>query len=789
MEEMIKAKKIIDGEISIATGKSKKEISWKNKSMKWSALVSKLKNTTRTPETYEEYKHLSKSDRDNIKDVGGFVGGTLKEGRRKAENVANRTLLTLDMDHVQGDVWASIEISYEFAVLMYSTHSHSPKNPRYRLIIPLLRPVLPDEYQAIARMVASDLGIDFFDDTTYEPSRLMYWPSTAADGEYVFRFQDGHWLDPDKILARYTFGWQDVSYWPESSRQRAKLMKAVKKQEDPLNKKGIIGAFCRTYDIHQAIDKYLNDVYIPTADPNRYTFVEGSTTAGVVIYDDKFSFSHHGTDPASGMLCNAFDLVRVHKFSDTDESLSKMQELATADESVRVTIGQEKIEKATQEFDTVEDEDNEKWLSKLEYTQKGTIKNTINNIRLIIENDPMLKGKIAYNEFANRAEVRGKLPWRSKDGDWKDSDDAGLRHHLENCYGVSSVAKTNDALMMIFEKSSYHPIKDYFSTLVWDKKTRVETLLIDFLGAEDNEYVKTVTKKVLVAAVKRIFEPGCKFDNVLTLSGGQGWGKSTLVRKLGVNWYSDSLTTVSGKEAYEQLQGSWIIEMAEMNATKKADIEATKHFLSKCEDIYRVAYGRRTSRFPRQCIFIGTSNEAEYLRDVTGNRRFWPVDVGIKKPIKNIFTDDLNEYEVGQIWAEAIELYKNGESIFLTKDQEKLATEHQNVHTAESPKSGMVREYLDRLIPSNWYEMDIISRRNFIAGDDFADSLKGEMKRDRICVMEVWCELFGGDPKQLKLNDSREINDILARTEGWDKSKSTLSFGKYYGKQRAYYRK
>lgn len=787
MEEAVKMN-IIDGEVSIATGKSKKEINWKNKSMKWSILVNKLSNTTRTPETYEEYKHMSKVDRDNIKDVGGFVGGTLKEGRRKAENVANRTLLTLDMDHVQGDVWASIEISYDFAVLMYSTHSHSPKNPRYRLIIPLLRPVLPDEYQAISRMVASDLGIDYFDDTTYEPSRLMYWPSTSSDGEYVFKFQNGDWLDPDKILDRYTFGWQDVSYWPESSRQRARILGKIKKQEDPLLKKGIIGAFCRTYDIHEAINTYLNGVYIPTADNNRYTYIEGSTTAGVVIYEDKFSFSHHGTDPASGMLCNAFDLVRVHKFGDTDDSLSKMQELATSDEKVRVTIGQEKIEKASKEFDVIEDE--EEWLGKLEYTQKGTIKNTINNIRLIIENDPMLKGKISYNEFANRAEVKGVLPWRSKkdEGDWKDSDDAGLRHHLENCYGISSVAKTNDALMMIFERNSYHPVKDYFSTLVWDNKPRVEKLLIDFLGAEDDEYVRTVTKKVLVAAVKRIYEPGCKFDEMLVLSGGQGLGKSTLIRKLGVNWYSDSLTTVAGKEAYEQLQGVWILEMAEMTATKKADIEATKHFLSKCEDIYRVAYGRRTSRFPRQCIFIGTSNESEYLRDISGNRRFWPVDVLVNPVKKNIF-DDLNSYYVGQIWAEAIELYKNGESVFLTKEQEQLALKHQNAHTYESDKAGMVREYLDRLIPIDWYEMDIINRRNFIAGDEFGDTLKGEMRRDRVCVMEVWCELFGGDPKQLKLNDSREINDILARTEGWDKSKSTLSFGKYYGKQRAYYRK
>jgi len=249
-----------DGSIAIATGKSRKETHWKNKNILWSELVDKLSNTTRTPETYAEYKKMAKTEKDRIKDVGGFVGGGLKNGRRKAENVQNRTLLTLDLDYVSGDIWSSIELLWDFSVSMYSTHTHAVDNQRLRLVIPLSRPVLPDEYQAISRMVASDLGIDQFDDTTYEPSRLMYWPSTSSDGDYIFKIQDEPWLNPDEILARYTFGWKDVSYWPESSRARAKLNNAIKKQEDPLEKKGIIGAFCRTYTITEAIAEFLNDI-------------------------------------------------------------------------------------------------------------------------------------------------------------------------------------------------------------------------------------------------------------------------------------------------------------------------------------------------------------------------------------------------------------------------------------------------------------------------------------------------------------------------------------------------
>ena len=792
-----------DGSIAIATGKSRKETHWKNKNILWSELVEKLSNTIRTPETYAEYKKMAKTEKDKIKDVGGFVGGGLKNGRRKAENVQNRTLLTLDLDYVKGDIWSSIELLWDFSVAMYSTHTHAADNQRLRLVIPISRPVLPDEYQAISRMIASDLGIDQFDDTTYEPSRLMYWPSTSSDGDYIFKIQDEPWLNPDEILARYTFGWQDVSYWPESSRARAKLNNAIKKQEDPLEKKGIIGAFCRTYTITEAIAEFLNDIYVPGADETRYTYAEGSTTGGVVVYENKFSYSHHGTDPASNILCNSFDLVRIHKFGHLDDeakpdtpanrmpSFSKMSEFASSDEKVMQTLGKERMEKAQEDFGIVETEEvDTEWLKEITYTEQGKVRSTISNFLLIIENDPMLKGKIAYNEFSNRAVVIGQLPWRKKDNisDWNDTDDSGLREFIEKYYSISSTAKCADALALIFEKYSFHPIKEYLNSLKWDGKERINTLLIDYLGAEDSNYVKTVTRKTLVGAVARIFIPGIKFDTMLVLSGPQGIGKSTIIKKLGKDWYSDSLTTVSGKEAYEQLQGFWLIEMGEMTATKKADIEATKHFLSKQEDIYRVAYGRRTSRFPRQCIFIGTTNDKEFLRDKTGSRRFWPVDVGTQKYNKYVWSD-LTDYEINQIWAEAVELWKNKEPLNLNDEEKKEAEKQQDAHSEESAKTGLVEEYLNKPLPDDWYSLGLSERRNYIQGSDFGEIPEGTLRRDKTCVMEIWVELFNGDPKQLTPLHSREINDILKGLKEWERHKSKLRFGKVYGIQRAYIRK
>ena len=802
-EKAVTTKINLSRKLFIATGKSRKETKWKNVEITYEALIEKLKTTTRTRETFEEYKHMPKGQRDEIKDIGGFVGGTLKNGRRKAENVANRTLLTLDMDNIDvsiNDLWDSITMINDFEILMYSTHSHEPKAPRLRLVIPLERPVLPDEYQAIARKIADDIGIDMFDDTTYEPCRLMYWPSTSSDGEYIFKRQEGPWLNPDEVLNTY-LDWRDTSFWPVSSRQNIRIQSQIKKQEDPLTKKGIIGAFCRTYNISAAIEKFLSDIYIPTKIEGRYTYAEGSTTGGLVVYEDKFAYSHHATDLISGILCNAFDLVRLHKFGYKDEeakedtptnrlpSFIAMSEFAASDENVKTTLGTEKLNEAMEDFEFNEMEISTEWLKKLDYDNKGNIRNTIDNAVIILENDPRIKGKLVYNEFSNRATIVGKLPWSDEvNRDWNDDDDSGVRHFLESKYNITGVSKIADAVTIVYQSNKMHPVREYLNSLKWDGIKRVETLLRDYLGAEDTLYTRAVIRTHLTAAVARIMEPGCKYDTMLTLTGPQGIGKSTFIRYLAKDWFNDSLDTVKGKEAYEQLQGSWHIEMGELTATKKADIEAVKQFLSKTEDIYRVAYGRRTSRFKRQCVFWGTSNDKEFLRDKTGDRRTWPVDCGIVMPIKDVFKD--LPQEVDQIWAEAVELYKSGLKLYLEGEELKEAIKQQREHAEESPKRGLIEEYLNRDYPINWDDLDLFERRNWLDGEDESNTKVSTqtMKKQKTCVIEIWCELFKGDPKSLTPILSREINDILRSLEGWEPSKNPLRFGPLYGRQRGYIR-
>lgn len=787
-----------DGPITIATGSSRKSVNWKNEEMLWSALAKRLETVLRTQETQDEYKGLTKAKRDEIKDVGGFVGGTLKGGRRKAENMIERRLLTLDLDYVSAkdSPWDTVELIVGCAAVMYSTHSHTPRAQRLRLVLPLSRPVTPDEYTAVARRVAGDIGIDLCDDTTYEPHRLMYWPSASLDGEFIYKFLDGPWLDPDELLARY-HDWRDSSEWPVSSRKQDAMQRLAAKQGDPTEKSGVVGAFCRVYPIEDAIETFLPGVYIKCGE-DRYTYAGGSTAGGLVLYENgKFAYSHHGTDPISGKLCNSFDLVRLHLFGAKDDdivpgtpvvkmpSYSAMTELAIADEAVRHDLALTRLRELSDKWDDVP-EDETDWLSRLTVNSRGLFEATIDNVYLILLNDPELRDRYYYDEFKERPIVSGDLPWEPLTARstpcWTDSDDSGLRQYIERHYKIDSAVKIRDAVELAMLTRKRHLVREYLQGLEWDGQARADTLFIDYLGANDSEYVRTVTRKALLGAVARIFSPGCKHDHMLVLVGPQGCRKSTTLAKLGRTWFSDSLYTVSGKEAYEQIQGYWIIEMGEMAATRKAELEQIKQFMSKQTDSYRAAYARRTQEHPRQCAFFGTTNDDEFLRDPTGGRRFWPVTVTNKGKETG---DSLDAETVDQIWAEIVIRYKAGENWYLDEKIEAIARQVQEDHTEMNGKQGIIENFLETLLPENWDGMDLDKRLLFWSGG-FGETEKGTEVRQKVCAIEIWQELFRGDPKTFTQAQAREINGMLRRVPGW-KSQSSVNCG-IYGRQRAFVR-
>lgn len=786
-----------DGIINVATGQSRFEKKWKNRTIKWSELVTKISETTRTRETLAEYNAMPAKMKDNIKDVGGFVGGIVSGGRRVIGAVEERQLLTLDADHAPKDFdpGYSIDLALGCAAAWYSTHKHTDKAPRLRVVIPLSRKVNAEEYQALGRKVAEALGMDYFDDTTYQPHRLMYWPSTAADGQFIAEHVDGNWLDPDEWLGKYS-DWTDASQWPVSSRQMHAVKKMAEKQGNPTEKPGIVGAFCRAYDVEEVIEKFLADKYIDAGD-GRYTYTEGSTSAGVIVYEGgQFLYSHHATDPIGGLLVNAFDLLRVHKFQELDDeenvtddtpinkrpSFDAMRRFAVTDPEVKKIVAKEQIESASEDFE--DDLEDPNWVLELQLNQNGGIKSTARNIILILKHDSAIKDRFKFDEFAQRVVLVGDMPWRTMDKGryWNDSDDAGIRNYLSHRYDIKGQGIIADAWKEIVTRQSFHPVKDYLNSLTWDGIERAETLLIDYLGAEDSPYTRAVTRKSLAAGVARIMRPGVKFDNVLVMVGPQGVGKSYILKKLGGEWFSDSLLTVQGKEAYEQLLGTWIIEMAELSATRKAESEAIKHFISKQEDIFRVSYDRHTSIFPRQCVFFGTTNDSRFLRDKTGNRRFWPVPVGVAQPSADMFKV-LDKHQVDMIWAEAVELYRNGETLFLDKATEALATDIREQHSEEDPYVGVIQEYLETPIPEGWDELEPFQKTAYIKGETHAGQL-----RTKTCTMEIWVECFGGNRTNCTAQARRDISNALSKIDGWEpyeQHKKTLRF-KQFGPQKAY---
>lgn len=789
--------------LEISTGGSRKALAWPRSRILWSEFVERLRTPVRSQETLGEYLKYPKSKQDELKDVGGFVGGVFREERRKAAYVEGRDLITLDLDNIpagKGDDILKRVSGLGCAAAVYSTRKHAPYAPRLRIIIPLDETASADEYEPAARKLAALIGMEFCDPTTFEASRLMYWPSCCADSEYVFEAYDRPFCSLAGLLAMYG-DWQDIAQWPQVPGAETIEKRRLVKQEDPTTKRGIVGAFCRTYSITQAMDRFLPGIYEETDIPGRYTYTGGSTVGGAVIYDgDKFLYSHHATDPCSGQLVNAFDLVRLHKYGELDReakdgtpagrvpSYMAMARLAGEDKAVGDLMARERLDQAREAFQTPKTEgDDVSWIGRLTKNGEGRIEKTINNAVLVLENDPLLKGKIVTDEFASCGMINGRVPWNPEDGRrrWKDADDAGFYRYMETFYGITGREKLDNALLLVSSQNRINDVRDYLQGLKWDGNRRLDFLLPDYLGSEDNAYVRAVMRKSLCAAVARAVLGGVKFDYMPIFTGPQGIGKSTFLSILGKDWFSDSLTTFEGKEAAEMIQGTWINEIGELTAMTRQETNAVKQFLSKQHDIYRAAYGRRTDRYPRRCVFFGTSNEAEFLKDTTGNRRFWPVDVGVH-PAKKSVWEDLPK-EVDQIWAEAYVYWQLGEPLYLSKEEEALAEVIQEEHKESSGKEGIIREFLDKEIPFDWDSTSVQNRRLFWSGNlQLKDGVFLEPRR-KVCAAEIWTECYGSDLKYMKRQDSLEINNILTGIKGWKRNRSSRRYGPY-GTQKGFER-
>ena len=814
---------VSDRKIIISVGNSRKDRCWKQVSLTVAELYNRLSAPVRGMETYDDYMRFKKTQQDDLKDVGGFVGGSLNGSRRNANCITGRDVITLDFDNIPG--WQTDAVIGKVAALgcnycVYSTRKHTPSAPRLRILVPLDRTVTPDEYEPCARRIAQQIGIEMADKTTFDINRLMYWPSCCSDAEYVFRTDTvSPLISADFLLSTYT-DWHDLTSWPQVPNATS-YKKLAAKQGDPTEKNGIVGSFCRTYNVLQAMDTFIPGVYEPCANmPERYTYLGGSTTGGAIVYEGgQFLFSHHATDPCSGRLVNAFDLVRLHKFGDMDAdkdpdtpisklpSYNAMSQFALQDKKTLATINREQLEQINQDFGGIAGAGNggttatqtptadgeNSWLEELDRTEKGIVKGTIDNVLILLDNDPQLHGKFALNAFAGRGEVLGALPWNNsaKRRLWSDTDSNGLYWYLERYWQITKRGSIDSALDVHATLHAFNEVQDFISHLQWDGVKRLDTLFIDYLGADDTAYNRAVTRKAFTAAVARAMIPGCKFDNMLILAGPQGIGKSTILDKMSKGWFNDSIRTFEGKEASELLQGVWLVEVGELDAFRRTDVSRIKQFLSLRADRYRAAYGRHVKEQPRCCVFFGTTNTTDFLQDSTGNRRFWPVDVGVseKGATRSVFTD-LTDDTISQIWAEAKVYWQCGEPLYLTGAIEADAREKQEEHREVNVREGLIAEFINREVPADWQKWDIQRRRDYWNG---ATRLEGgatleAIPRDRISAIEVWCECFGGNPKDMKTSDTREINSIISQFSAWERAKKVMRFGPY-DVQRGFVRK
>ena len=845
-----------------------------NKRATWGKMVEVLTRDQRTDMTTKQYHALSTDDKQKEKMRAGFiVGGHCDDGKRVARNIHSRSFLNLDIDNLPVEDFHQFQFdidsgegffAHEF--IWHTTRSHTPEKPKFRVIVPLLKPIAAEKFVAASRILASmfDATMVHVDTVSFVLAQIMYKPLTNRDGEFLAGRNAGSFLDADRMLE--AFGdWRDYSKLPcRDDETLGRLVAPGTKQENPFEKKGIVGAFNRAYPIEQVIDEFLPDVYERSSEVSsngvRYTYLKSETgqSNGVLVYPDQgLLFSHHSSDPCgNGHSYNAFDAVRLHLYSHLDNdvradtspmkypSFKAMQERLKDDEAVSKELLAERydlealtkaamsdldeeVEEPVVEKKEVpsgedelgndaEDRLTDNWILKLDRGEGGVIKPTLRNVVEILTKDSRVAGIAAYDQFARHVvktrnfpagtlgsmvdgkKVREEVVSDKKKGDvWSDKDTDKMRYFLglpggksHNGYQISpSMQDVNAGIELAADIFRFHPVKQAFKAVRWDGITRVKYLFTEYLGCPEDEYHTLTAELVMIAMVARIYHPGHKWDFVPILEGKQGKRKSTFINTLSMGWFAEMRGDVvtDAKKTAELLEGVMIVEIPELHTFSRSESSALKAFFSAYNDKSRPAYGRRTLINKRQATFWGTTNDKEYLRDKTGNRRYWPIEVLLA-------FIDINRlrHELPQIYAEALMLYEamlidhpGGElPLFLPEGSEaaKRAEELQESRRIESDhdrESGPLELWLDD--PDHPELVNCKKASNEFDPGDKPES--GEkIRRDLTCVKEIVERFGGGDQKKSEL-----FRRMMSAMPGWRQPEVVVHTQKYKG-QRVYVR-
>lgn len=858
--------------IGIAEGRAISLGKARNRKMSWDAFGKELKTPVRTNEKQAVFMKLPKTEQDTLKAVPGwFLGGTVEEGRRKRSQIKSRALITLDCDEITAATLESIKSGRNaicrFEFFAHTTRKHTPEKPRLRIYLLPNQDFPSEKYDAVSRILAEmiDPSLDSVDDVSFRSSQMMFKPSVSKDQEYLAWLNPGEAVDVDSILNGFRLDWRDYKNLPYSD-SRGQRRKTQDKAENPLEKRGIVGAFCRAYSVEEAMSAFIPDVYIPGDDSGnkpRYSYSEGTTSNGVVVEDDGlFIYSHHGSDPCGETLCNAFDMVRIHRFAHLDEkskeglspkdwpSFKAMVELVSDDSLVKSELLADRVD-VDQMFDDISDVDSDEdaqelalegstavddeiadllapsvdtnlpdstrhkkppkpqkgWPQReLELDQNGRIKTTIPNLATIITNDPRLWGAIGRNEFTNKVTIR--RPLKSKltvvppidvedtvnGEDLTDVHDVSIKAILESESGRGkagwglSVARGDvaDAILLVAQRWKFHPVQEYLLGLSWDNVPRLASLAKNILGTPDHVYYQDAIILTMVATVARVFNPGHKWDHAPILSGAQGIRKSSFLKALyGESWAGElTAQMASNKDSVEQMLGKLCLELPELATMRKSESDDVKAFMTYTEDRVRLAYDRRMSTFKRQCVFWGTTNANEYLKDPTGNRRFWPIDV--KVPL--IDTPWVISHR-NLLWAEAVSIWKTMareaggfRRIELTMKGASLleALRLQDLHREEDSTentAAMISDWADQVMPLSHFLSESPSALRDL------EPFEGEplVRRTVICARQVAVSVLNVPLDRMTVNRSLDtmIGHALMSLDGWARKGSRINLAPY----------
>ncbi len=756
-----------DESFDLAVAPKRNSFHWRQESITWDELVGWLDEPALK------------------KECGNYFPGLLRETtivhpketvpcthlHRRKPGVVSRSMIALDVDHPEPGFIDNLELTAEFACLVHTTHSSSPDDLRFRILVPTDRDMTPDEYYAASTALVRRYGESQFDSGTTEFSRYMFKPATQHLDWFQSWVFDAEPASVEALIAEYGEFEDDLSTKPMPS--------ATKRKRDPFEMDGAVGAFNKAYDdLNLLIEEY--ELPYESSDADRWKLVGARSEAGMGEVAPGLFYSHHVSDPAYGKTCTAFDLVRLHRFGDLDEAApdpTPINRLPSHKEMLELAMIDARVVSQLAGIDFAEDmEDvavNSDWKLLIRRSAaNGKMIDTISNWDLIMENEPVFQA-LYFNEFSLSVEIDQDLPWRTiaKEGvTFNGNDRVRLGHHIEREFGIRMAKEFVTGLADAAASRRYiNPVREYLDGLEWDGEPRMETCLP---GVTPTEYTRLVARKSLVAAVARIYEPGCKWDHTLILFGPEGLGKTFWIDRMSRGWQAN-LGAIGDKDTLLTMQRSWIMVSDEGQSLRKAEADATKEFLTRREDVFRLPYDREAQPHPRHCVIWGTTNDEIFLRRQEGNRRFLIVHCEERADFAK-FQDGY----VDQVWAEAVHYYRAGELLYLADDESALAASNRESFIEEDALAGVIEEFLEQKVPKKWDAMTPEARMTWMSNRDDKLVDEGSQVIMSTCSAQIWVEALGKRFGDHKRTDLLEITKSLRRL-GWIPRKEKSRVGGY----------